>query len=150
MKETMLPYSLKNQFIYISNLNRKHYISFIECPPKFKELKNKRVIMENTTRTINFYEDGYDIEECTRVCYELGCSHLSFIYEPIFHQISNRIHLIPKKCKLYNGTVTLTPKVSSDLLKNEILCESTIPGTILYFDNQTRIVDYFSITYYFT
>ena len=98
--------------------------------------------MEKPTRTIDFFEDGYDIEECTRVCYDLGCSYLSFVYEPIFHQISNRLHLIPKKCNLYNGTVTLTPKVSSDLLKNEIFCKSTIPGTILYFNNHTTIFEW--------
>ena len=79
---------------------------------------------------INFFEDGNDKKQCERMCYEVGCSYLSFVYEPIFDQISNRIHLVPKTCKLYNSTVTLEIKASPKVPSNEILCQSKIPGMI--------------------
>ena len=77
------------------------------------------------------YDDGFDTDDCKTRCYDLGCSYISFVYESTFHQISDRLHLIPKKCKLYNETVTLTAKRTTKVTHKEILCKSTFEGTSL-------------------
>ena len=70
--------------------------------------------------------DGYSIKDCEKKCYELGCSYLSYVYERAYAQKLNRLHLVPKKCKFYNGTVT---KTLSDVRTNEIICKSNFQGT---------------------
>ena len=109
----------------------QNYVLLSECPGTFKAMDESKAIVEQPNMLVNFFDDGYDEKECTRVCYEVGCSYLSFVYGPMFDQISNRIHLVPKTCKLYNSSATLEGKASSKIPSNEILCQSVIPGMIL-------------------
>ena len=71
-------------------------------------------------------KDGYSVKDCERKCYEVGCSYLSYVYEQAYAQKLNRLHLIPKQCKLFNGTVTID---YSDVRTNEIICNSNFQGT---------------------
>ena len=107
-----------------------HYIfelNFIECPESFQAIPSELEIPQEHAVLID-YDDGFDTEDCKTRCYELGCSYISFVYESTFHQYSDRLHLIPKKCKLYNETVPLREKITTKGTQKEILCKSTFEG----------------------
>ena len=71
------------------------------------------------------FEDGYSEQDCNNKCYEYGCSYVSYVYEPRFDQNSNRLHLARNKCKLYNGTVSLSEQIER---MDEIVCKTNIKG----------------------
>ena len=71
------------------------------------------------------FKDGYSEQDCENKCYEFGCSYVSYVYEPIFDQNSNRLHLARNKCKLYNGTVSLSYQIERP---DEIACQTIIKG----------------------
>ena len=102
----------------------------LECPENFEAMESSLEIPQQHAVLIN-YDDGFDTDDCTKRCYELGCSYISFVYKSTFHQNSDRLHLIPKQCKLYNETATLEVKRTTKVAYKEILCKSTFEGTTL-------------------
>ena len=118
-------------FIYCNTL-LKSILFFIACPDSFKQEEfgwGKHAKIDQQPNILIELNDGYSVKDCELLCYDKGCSYLSYVYEPVYHQQSNRLHFAPKKCKLYNGTVIVQ---ESDVRTNEIVCRSNFQGTYFY------------------
>ena len=110
----------------------KSILFFTGCPDSFTQKKfllGQHAKIDQQPDILIELDDGYSVKDCELTCYDRGCSYLSYVYEPVYDQDSNRLHLAPKKCKLYNGTVTVQ---ASDERTNEIVCESNFQGTNFY------------------